>query len=262
MLKCRACGETFKALPSSLYMGHGCPRCAGVKHKTHEEFISEIKTINPQIQVLSTYRNSKSKVALRCSICGHSWMATPNSLLSGKGCAYCAGTLKKTTEKFVEEMQKIHPTIEVKGNYINNKTKILCRCMKCDTYFYGIPHSMVDSGHGCINCSSSHGERKIRDWLTSHGFNFITEHKFDDCKDIRALPFDFFLPDLNTAIEFDGQQHYDVNRFFGGEPALIKRKLHDNIKNEYCLTHNIHLIRIPHWDFEKIDQILFEQLAN
>lgn len=34
--------------------------------------------------------------------------------------------------------------------------------------------------------------------------DFIIQHKFKNCRDIRPLPFDFYLPKLNTCIEYDG----------------------------------------------------------
>lgn len=32
------------------------------------------------------------------------------------------------------------------------------------------------------------------------------------------------------------------------------------IKNKYCLDNNIRLIRIPYWNFDKIEEILLKEL--
>lgn len=72
-----------------------------------------------------------------------------------------------------------------------------------------------------------------------------------DSKNVEAklpLPFDFYLPELNICIEYDGEQHFKENRHFGGKEYLEKTKYHDQIKNEYCKNNNIKLIRIKYCD--------------
>jgi protein-arginine kinase activator protein McsA len=49
-------------------------------------------------------------------------------------------------------------------------------------------------------------------------------------KKCTQLPFDFYLPNLNTCIEYDGEQHYKPISTFGGEEGLRKQQLRDKIK--------------------------------
>jgi len=56
------------------------------------------------------------------------------------------------------------------------------------------------------------------------------------------------LPNLNTCIEFDGQQHYNIIEHFGGEKILIENQVRDDIKNKYCLENNIKILRIKYDD--------------
>jgi hypothetical protein len=70
------------------------------------------------------------------------------------------------------------------------------------------------------------------------------QYKFDGCRNKLPLPFDFYLPEYNTCIEFDGEQHYSINDFFGGKEAFVKLKINDSIKDEYCRISKINLIRI------------------
>ena len=79
-------------------------------------------------------------------------------------------------------------------------------------------------------------------------------------KKIRPLPFDFYLPDYNTCIEYDGIQHFEVVDYFGGLDGFITTKIRDTIKNEYCKSKNIKLIRIPYWGFDNIENILKKEL--
>ena len=55
------------------------------------------------------------------------------------------------------------------------------------------------------------------------------------------LRFDFYLPDYNTCIEFQGLQHFKPIDFFGGEEDFIIQQKNDNKKKEYCEKHNIPL---------------------
>jgi len=96
----------------------------------------------------------------------------------------------------------------------------------------------------------------VKRYLLDHDITFFEEYKFQDCKDINPLPFDFYLPDKNICIEFDGKQHYQAIKAWDGEEGLIYTQYHDNIKTQYCINHNIKLIRIPYWDKNNIDNIL------
>ena len=59
-------------------------------------------------------------------------------------------------------------------------------------------------------------------------------------------------------VEFDGEQHTKPIEFFGDFETIQKR---DQIKNEYALSHNIPLVRIPHWERDNItlNMIMGEQ---
>ena len=46
--------------------------------------------------------------------------------------------------------------------------------------------------------------------------------------------FDFYLPNINTCIEYDGEQHFLPVEYFGGEDAFNRQVTYDNIKNEWC----------------------------
>jgi hypothetical protein len=70
----------------------------------------------------------------------------------------------------------------------------------------------------------------------------------------KPLPFDFYLPDYNMIIEFDGEQHYKQSHFTHSN--LSYTQAHDIIKNDYCKNKNIKLIRIPYWELNNIETIL------
>jgi very-short-patch-repair endonuclease len=76
-----------------------------------------------------------------------------------------------------------------------------------------------------------------------------------------GLTFDFYFPDYNLCIEYDGKQHHQPIPFFGGEEHYQYRKKLDLIKTKYCEENNIDLLRIPYWEKENIEQILINKLS-
>lgn len=40
------------------------------RKKTHEEFVNEMKIINPNITILGLYKDIKSKIECKCARCG------------------------------------------------------------------------------------------------------------------------------------------------------------------------------------------------
>ncbi len=96
--------------------------------------------------------------------------------------------------------------------------------------------------------------------MTENNIEFVREKTFNECKSKknRKLRFDFWLPDYNTCIEFDGPQHYNATSYYGLE-SFKTIQINDKIKNEYCIKNNIQLIRIKyeqHKQEEKIINIL------
>lgn len=100
--------------------------------------------------------------------------------------------------------------------------------------------------------SNSKGEIKISNVLKSLNLNFEREKRFKNCKNKKELRFDFYLPDYNCCIEYDGIQHFQECSLC--TDTLEDRKYRDNIKNQYCRDNNIKLIRISYIDYDKIDE--------
>lgn len=136
-------------------------------------------------------------------------------------------------------------------------TQWKCRC-KCGKIIV-VPHSWLTSKDGIINCgcdpsySFSRGERKIARLLDENNIKYSREKTFDDC----ILPsgckarFDFYVND-SYLIEFDGEQHFHPTGVLFNEERVKEIQLHDDIKNKYCIDHNIILIRIPYNHFNKL----------
>lgn len=84
----------WKMSPHNALMGNGCVECRKEKHqkafaKTHEEYISDVALVNPDIEVIGEYINAKTPILHRCKIDGREWIAAPTNILSGQGCPQC-----------------------------------------------------------------------------------------------------------------------------------------------------------------------------
>lgn len=126
------------------------------RRKTNEEYLEELRLINPNLQVIGEYRDNSTKVRYECLICGKKWMAMPGSVLSGHGCPFCgsrhsADSKRKSHEQFIMELREINSKVIVLGEYTNNKTKILCECRDCGNRWEMIPQNLL-RGQGCPKC--------------------------------------------------------------------------------------------------------------
>ena len=155
-----------------------------------------------------------------------------------------------------------NPNIEIVGEYVGAHEKIECKCLKCGATFYLRPDH-IRRGIGHSGCNKSLGEERTEIYLKNNKYRYICQYRFDDCiRKERSMPFDFYLPDLNIAIEYDGIQHYQPVMTFGGEEAFAELKLNDAFKTEYCYKNNIKLIRIPYTEYNTISEFLDKELKG
>ena len=253
----------FEEQPSHHLKGHGCKKCAGTEKLTTEQFIEKAKLIHGDKYDYSLvdYKNANTKVKIICPKHGV-FKQSPNVHLSKGGCdcPFCSHrSFKLTTEEFIKKAKIAHGNNYDYSltNYINGRTKVKIICPKHGV-FEQLPNDHYKKG--CPKCNSSKGEIKVRNFLKENGILFEEQKKFKDCKNEKPLPFDFYLPEKNLLIEYDGEQHYFPKEIFGGEKGFTERKVNDKIKDEYAKKNGIKLIRIPYYDFDKIGEILNENI--
>ena len=266
---CTKCLKTWSTRPDTLLNGSGCPLC---RRKTTKEFIHELHEKYPGVFTTDEveYKSYQGKVNIGCATCSHKWRNTPANLLSyGRRCKYCYGSGLKTTAMFIADLIARHPDHRIDLtdiNYVRGDIKMEVGCLDCSHRWRVIPQKLY-SGRGCPKCGSSRGEKRVAKWLDSHSIPYKSEHKFNDCKDKRKLPFDFYLPAHNIAIEYDGIQHFSndgqgKNGIRWGTHDLEGVRRRDAIKTNYCRNRGIKLIRIPYTSFNNIENILKKEVTN
>lgn len=260
-----ACGVEFKTTKSSINNKKRCNSCYGNTKKTQAQYCAEVqKAIGSSYIIVSEYKGVNKPILIKHSECGRTYETIAKTPLRGFGCSLCSRNLKKTTETFSNEIHKLTDgKYKVLGEYISANSKVLIKHIECDTNFQVKPNNFLN-GTRCPVCSktTSKGELLISEFLDNQGINYTREYKFSDCKNTNPLPFDFFLGETNTAIEFDGIQHFEPVEVFGGEKGLRKTQENDKIKDKYCTENNITLIRIPYTEINNIQSILKEHIKG
>lgn len=243
--RCKIDNYEWYAKPNGILMGNGCAMCYGNKKKTHEEYVGLVAEINSDIEVVGEYVSYDTQILHRCKIDGYEWYTSPNCILRGTGCPKCAKKIR-THDDYVDDVRIINSNIEILEKYQKWNVPILHKCKKCGCEWLAKPNSILN-GTGCPACKESRGERTIDEWLNSHNILYQRQKVFDNCKDKRVLPFDFYLSAYNICIEYQGIQHYEPIDYFGGQKSFESQVLRDNIKKEYCQKNNIILFEIPYY---------------
>lgn len=145
----------------------------------------------------------------------------------------------------------------------NGKRIWKCQCDCENNTIIEVRSDLLLNGHTqSCGCLCSLGEAKISNLLLEKGLSFERQKQFSDCinpKTEYSLRFDFYLPDYNTCIEYDGKQHFIYTSGWFNKLSFQELQYRDNIKNQYCEEKGINLIRIPYWDYENIDWKYIEQ---
>jgi very-short-patch-repair endonuclease len=257
----------------------------GSNKLSQDEFIKRAQTVhsengNPKYDYsLVDYVDSGTKVKVICPKHRDEWIdrtgneyfeIIPSKHLEGQGCRfdYLESKRKYTDSELEKEAKQYKTTSEFKKNSFLHFNAALKRGRE----FYD-----KITAHFIPETESS-GEKLVAKILVDN--NFIDESclesrkcdfrekTFENCTNTKVgrycqpLRFDFYIPDKNTIIEYDGEQHFRPSEKFGGTKFEVTKE-NDRIKNEFCEKNGINLIRI-HYKFptSKIESALLDALQN
>lgn len=120
------------------------------------------------------------------------------------------------------------------------------------------------AGGGCPICSMSKGEKRIANYLENQNIEYIYEKEYDGLIGTGGgnLSYDFFLPEYNMLIEYQGQFHdLSLKSEYYTEENLERQAEHDSRKRQYANEHYIDLLEIWYWDYGNIESILENKLS-
>jgi len=248
---CPEHGEFWQKPNRHVSYGRGCPKCGRNKsnaaniNRCGSLFEDKARSIHGNRYDYSkvTYIRNNKNVCIICPEHGEFYQ-TPNNHLHGQGCPKCANikngdNKRKRADRFIDEVKKVHSNkyIYDKVVYNKNSDKIIIICPIHGEFEQEANSHLM--GHGCPKCNSSHIENAIRKILSENAILYYEQKKFDW---LGKQSLDFYLPDYNTAIECQGEQHFNIVEHFGGEKHYNVTILRDKIKKRLCDENGVDLI--------------------
>ena len=166
-----------------MLQGKDCPKCSREKSAknrryTHEQFVEKIQLTNPNVKIIGEYIDNKTKILVSSKLCGHEWMASPDSLMGGHGCPICGkkkGRRKKSNEEFLQELKERNIGYLPLEDYVSSDTKIKVRCPLCNHIWSITPNNLLH-GYGCPVCAKERSSERMRKNNPNPKFNKKEEH--------------------------------------------------------------------------------------
>lgn len=260
---CTVCGDSYTRTYKQLKLTHG-QSCGCIrKQKNRDRAIDMIGKTYNNVYVKSKSDKSENRV-LRyncvCTLCGREFIAEGANIRKGTTTSCGCKRFEELRKiKFHDITNQIFGDVLVKSfaGYKNQRAMWNCYCMLCNNEFVSSGHDILAGDVKSCGCGKSNPERIIMNYLQQQKINFVHQKKFIECKNKRSLPFDFYLPDYNLAIEYDGELHY-IETTLNNDIKAIRQN--DAIKTKYCEENDIVLLRIPYWEKDNIESILSDWL--
>ena len=254
-IQCIKCDYIWKKKLSNVVSGekNKCPKCYGKLPLTNDIVDDRLKDTN--IKRIGNFISTSIKIEWECKVCNYHWDSSPRNILHENAhCPSCSNCIPLSNER-IDEKIKDRPIIRI-GNFTkNNSIKIEWKCKICDHQWKQHPNGIFN-GRGCPKCKMSKGELLIEQYLKDNNIKYEIQKMFDNCRLTHKLPFDFYLPEYNLCIEYQGIQHFKPINHFGGIEFLNSLKIRDQFKKQYCIDNGINFLEISYKDFNNIEEIL------
>lgn len=270
--KCKCSCGNIKIVSSSNLQKGATKSCGCLEKESRygrKHFVNLIDKRYGKLVVIEKYHenapNGASKWICKCD-CGNYRIVSSGDLNRGRvthcGCDnFKSVTLDLTGQRF-GYLTAVEPSRKEGVN--RTAWKCICDCGNETITTTDLLRSGKTISCGLCNHKKSYHEVFIESLLLDYNVKYFYNYTFENCRSLdknRKLPFDFYLPELNIIIEYDGEQHVKSIPDWGGDKGLERRKYLDNIKNEYCKNNNINLIRIPHtYNFNEIKKAILNIL--
>lgn len=253
--KCN-CGNEFDVLADNLKRrpSMSCQECANKKRAAHNR-INVVGRTYGRLTILEVIPNTyPTKVRCVCD-CNNEHICLQSDVVAGHtqscGCLQSEKASQANTKDWTGHISGCGIKF-LHRDKMNDKGQWLwkCSCGVCGKVFSALP-AKINNGHitSCGCRIQSVGEEYIAQILHEFSISFIPQYTFDDCKQKYVLRFDFAITKSDVVlglIEYDGIQHFEPIEVFGGEEGLKATQIRDEIKNTYCKSHNLPILRLPY----------------
>ncbi len=195
--RCKSCQHEWKARVSNrCRLGHGCPRCAGVKidasqsiatlHPEMMEFWHRTKNAHLDPSTISA--GSKERAWWKCKVCDHEWESYVfNKAKKGVGCPKCSGQFASEhnclENLYPEIAAELHPTKNgiLTGRSITGKSgqKVWWICPLCLNEYDAKVVNRTHRGSGCPLCASDSVGRQTAERLAAEEADSFLDYSYD-----------------------------------------------------------------------------------
>jgi len=250
-----------------------CKKC--VREKKFENYVPKVLEAMrhnfPDLELISDITDFNCEVILKCPKHGEFKTTADRVIYNGTGCTACGrdiasqkatGTQRVSFDEFKQRFAERYGSklslISDEQDYENFNSLLTVKCSVPEHAEFQNTAKDLLRYHGCKNCKESMGERLVRIALEALDIAYEQEKRFASCRDRKELPFDFWLPDFSTLIEFQGKQHEVSAERFGGVKALRGTQKRDKIKKDWASENGINLIYI--YDYTDVKKTILENL--
>jgi len=243
------CGEICQYTTKELQNQHRimCDKCKGIDITN--------KRFGKLTALYATDERKNGSVVWKCLCdCGNYMHVRLDQLKGGKvqscGCSRKEVGERMTINLIGQRFGKL-VVLEKTEQRKNNSPVWKCQC-DCGNHTYVDGHSLRKGNTQSCGCLKSKGEFKVLQILQQLNIKYEYQKKFDDCIYHSHLVFDFYLPEYNTCIEYDGKQHSESIEYFGGDERLKQQQLRDQAKEQWCQNNHIRLMRISYTEYNTL----------
>jgi ferredoxin-like protein FixX len=262
---CKEHGD-FLVTPNNHLTGYGCPKCCGrgfTASEQLENFIKDGHRIHNNKYDYSLVSITDKKLTIICPIHGEFKQLKRAHIINKSGCLDCGKNTARdknllSKDEFIKKSNETHNNRYTYDNvvYQGAHKKVNVTCLDHGDFSI-TPANHWSNGVGCPSCFNSNpskGEVKIYDWLAERNIHFEFQKSFPDLyykSNKGRLRYDFYIPEKNLLIEFDGEYHYNpisFSKLISGTDQLALTQTRDKLKTEYAEKNGYKLLRIRYDD--------------
>lgn len=223
-----------------------------MKKLSLQEFQNKLNDAHPKENLKAVvYTTRRQEAKVKCLTCNMEYVKKGAYFLDKRKVSICKNCFP-TQSNILKETFELPEEYSYIQKYQGMQNKILIKHNKCG-FIWKVKPNNLKYGRGCPKCSKkmSHGEKRIINWLNKNEIQYI----FQKPLKINGynLTIDFYLPQYDLYIQYNGQQHYKPIDFFGGKEKFTLQLKWDTAKKEYLKNK---LLIIPYTCYNDIENIL------
>lgn len=187
----------------------------------------------------------------RCNLCNNTLLLSTQQIKNRHNCGCSENRTLKISPGQKFGLLTVLNRAEQQDKF--NRALWECRC-DCGSIKNVSASNLVNNKTISCGCIHSKGEEKIAKILRENNILFEREKIFENGKyenSNRNFRFDFYLPDYNLVIEFDGKQHFEpTSGNWDIDVDEIQRK--DEYKDNWCKQYGIKIKRISYLQYDTL----------